>query len=172
MSKFNRILLAIAMGTAAMATQAATYTFVGSWEVEQGPNWYDGAPEGQLAYTGLEAAALLFGGAASDYAISTIGADVNAIDFQAWYDVIGVGPNKFAQDYNKKYLGQYYGPISGYPTDVNLSPASTYIRDNTAGSHLTNYAFRVTAVPEPESYALALSGLVTAGLVLRRKSKV
>jgi hypothetical protein len=50
--------------------------------------------------------------------------------FQAWYDVIGVGASVFAQDYDNKYLGQYYGPTVGYPSDVTLSAASAFVQDN------------------------------------------
>jgi len=101
---------------AASAVQAASYTYVGSWQVydAKAPVWSSTDGVGNLAYTGQEAAALLFGGSAADYAISTVGDGAADIDFMAWYDVIGVGGNKFSQDYDHKYLGQYYGPVNGY----------------------------------------------------------
>jgi hypothetical protein len=48
-----------------------------------GPFWTSSPPEGPLAYTGKEAAALLFGGSASDYVISTAGTDVGSINHSA-----------------------------------------------------------------------------------------
>lgn len=88
---------------------------------------------------------------------------------QAWYDVIGVGGNVFAQDYDNKYLGQYYGPTGGYPSDITLSAASAFVRDNFVPQ--TNYAFQVAfaPVPEPETYALMLVGLGVLGYVARRR---
>ena len=48
--------------------------FVGSWDVydANAPDWFGYEPDGPLAYTAQEAAALLFGGNPGDYSISTI----------------------------------------------------------------------------------------------------
>jgi hypothetical protein len=123
---------------------------VGSWEVGQSgaPSWTANPPNGPLAYTGQEAAALLFGGNASDYRISTISSLIADINDSAWYSVWG-GPGQiFADDYISKYLGQYYGPQSGGP-----GTASAYVMDWCfQGSNCDkNYAFRVDAqsVPGP-----------------------
>lgn len=80
-------------GTFCRDGRGCRFVYVGSWNVPNGeaPRWTDDPPNGPLAYTGQEAAALLFGGSAGDYAISTAGSDVALIDNQAWYDVIGVG---------------------------------------------------------------------------------
>jgi len=67
------------------AFNATTDAFVGSWEVDQGPSWTT-VPE---AYSGVEAAALLFGGAPSNYVISTaddLSADINDL---AWVSTWG-----------------------------------------------------------------------------------
>lgn len=172
MKKF--LLAAVAICGLTGTANAAT-TFVGSWDVYNAaaPMWSDGtyAPNGPLAYTGQEAAALLFGGVASDYVISTIDATVANINNKAWYDQIGVGGGLFAENYNNKYLGQYYGPSS------NTIPgaASAFIRDNLSGQGKINYAFRVTtgAVPEPATWAMMIGGFGAVGASMRyRRRKV
>lgn len=150
----------------------AAFTFAGSWNVNDGPSWQSSPPNGPLAYTAQEAAALLFGGNASDYAISTLGSDSNLIDHMAWYDVIGVGENLFAEDYSNKYLGLYYGPTNGYNccggSFALVNAASAFVSDNTSG--LTNYAFRISNdVPEPGSLVLLSLGLVGLGVAGRKK---
>ena len=159
------------LSLSAWATSANAQVFVGSWTVDQGPSWSGSPPNGPLAYSGQEAAALVFGGNASDYYISTIDNNPLNINHMAWYDVIGVGENLFAENYFNKYLGQYYGPTSGYnccgQDFANINAASAYVSDNTSG--LTNYAFRVTAVPEPETYAMMLAGLGLLGFAARRR---
>jgi autotransporter-associated beta strand protein len=124
-----------------ISDNAAAGAFVGQWQVDQGPTWNTSPPNGPLAYTGQEAAALLFGGNPGDYVISTVSNDPAQIDFMAWYSVIGFGSVAFAQDYSSKYLGQFYGPTVGYPSgDVN-APASAYVNDNATGPDFTNFAF-------------------------------
>ena len=78
--------LAAVLTIVAMPAQAALH-LVGQWQVDQGPFW---ATE-PAAYTGQEAAALLFGGTAASYQISTVGPSVASIDHKAWYSVLGVG---------------------------------------------------------------------------------
>ena len=163
---FKGLLCAVAVMTS-LAANAATYTYVGNWQVSDGPIWFGSPPDGPLAYTGLEAAAFLFGGSPADYAISTNGVDPTTVNHQAWYDVIGIGGNTFAEGYFNKYLGLYYGPTDGY---IGGDSASAYVQDNTSG--LTNYAFRVNAVPEPETYAMLLAGLGVMGAVARRRKAV
>jgi hypothetical protein len=170
--------LAVVLATAGAAN--AAYIFVGSWEVDQGPAWYSSPPDGPVAYTGQEAAALLFGGNASDYSISTVDALAADINFQAWYSVIGYyGPNSggiaFAQDHSSKYLGQFYGPTSGYPFGDSSAAASAYVADNAGGSQNTNFAFKndgAGGVPEPASWALMIGGFGLAGAALRRRKMV
>jgi hypothetical protein len=164
---------AVAM-LSSVSASAVTYTFVGSWSVfnDDAPEWFGSPPNGPLAYTGQEAAALLFGGSASDYVISTVDSSVANINFMANYDVIGIGWQVFAQDHNVKYLGQYYGPTSGF-SDVPVAEraASAFVRDNAVFN--VNYAFKISdAVPEPGSWALMVVGFGIVGAGMRRRSAV
>ncbi len=164
-----KLLLASAMLASAIPATAA-WVFVGSWAPynDAAPFWDDPAyyPTGPLAYTGQEAAALLFGGDPGDYAISTVGEDPGAIDFMAWYDVIGIGGGVYAQDYFHKYLGLYYGPPETY---TGGEAASAFIRDNFVDA--LNYAFvwEDGTVPEPAAWAMMISGFGLVGSALRRR---
>jgi hypothetical protein len=158
-----------AFGSTAPAN-ATTYTYAGSWQVDQGPDWFTSFPTGPLAYTGQEAAALLFGGTASHYVVSTVDNDPAHINFSAWYSIIGyAGGHILADDYNDKYLGLYYGPPIGYPKDDPKAPASAYIDDNATGSEFRNFAFIASGVPEPASWAMLLIGFGGIGFALRRQ---
>lgn len=153
--------LAAATLLAGAANAATTYTYVGTWTVDQGPYWRDQP----LAYTGQEAAALLFGGKASDYVTSTVDSDVADIDFSAWYSVIGFGEAIFADDYASKLPNGKYYEGGGYSTNLE-GPASAYVADNSAQR---NFAFRVTSVPEPTNIALMLAGVGLVGLQIKRR---
>ena len=162
--------LLVLVSITSLSVNATSLTYIGNWNVYDGPFW----ATQPFAYTGQEAAALLFGGDAVDYAISTRGDDENQVNFLAWYDVIGIGKNLFAQDYSNKYLDQFYGPTSGFTQDLLSNAASTYVRDNTFGLGAINYAFRVeqvNAVPLPA--AAWLFGSAALGFFgLRRKNQV
>lgn len=159
--KIRQLAAFVAATLLAGAANAATYTYVGTWTVNEGPVW----TSQPLAYTGQEAAALLFGGNASDYVTSTTDANVADINFSAWYSIIGYGEGVFADNYASKLPdGKYYdGGEYSFTFD---GPASAYVADN---SGQRNFAFRVTSVPEPTNLALMLAGIGLVGLQVKRR---
>ena len=96
----KQLLAAITLCLASVSAFAAPI-FVGSWQVDQGPEWTNQP----LAFTGQEAAALLFAGVTGDanpanYLISTIDDSVANINNSAWYSIIATaGGTVFAHDY-------------------------------------------------------------------------
>jgi len=145
--------------------------YVGSWEVDQGPAWYNQP----TAYTGQEAAALLFGGSANDYLISTVNSNPADINGMAWYSILGHGGGtQFAQNYvasgSDQCCGLYYSG-GGYQFNDPNEAASAYVWDNAQGPEFTNYAFREN-VPEPLTISLFSVGLAGAVAMRRRRKTV
>lgn len=140
---------------------AAGYTYVGSWGVMQGPAWAPNPP----VYSGQQAAALLFGGTASSYAISTTGVNPAAINFRAWLDGWGdsttyaFGGTPAHQSFSLDTGGAGYNSLPGFG-----SAYSAYIMDHGVG--LVNYAFRANvqgAVVAPAgSGTVSLNGTALA----------
>lgn len=169
--------LALGLLLAACATTASaapTYTYVGSWFVDQGPDWSQTDANGNYTtpvLSGLEAAAFIFGGNASDYAISTIDEQAANINFKAWMDgwsdddTYGMSGNAAAQDLHIDINndGLYAIPFNG------RAAYSAYVMDH--GLHLQNFAFKIAdngQVPEPASVALIGLGLAGLAMVRRR----
>jgi len=157
----RRLFIGAALLLSAGMAQATVLTYVGSWNVGDGPDW----TTNPLAYSGTGAAELLFGAGA--YQISTIDDQVANIDNMAHYAIIGIGFDIFAEDYFRGVEGvTHYQDV--YVFDPFIDTVSTYVDDFGTGG--TNYAFRVSQVPEPAS--LALLGLGLAGIGFSRKKKI
>ena len=160
------------------AANAATYVYVGSWNVADGPLWSGAdAPGKTPPFSGLEAAAYLFGGTAADYAISTAGSSVSAINFSAWVDGYGdtshlnngVG-TAVAQDFVGIVGPSYSSGYGNYSAYVFDHANGIYYNAGGGGDTSTNYAFRVADVPEPASWAMMLGGFALVGSAMRRRS--
>lgn len=169
----TKTLFATALLSATVSVQASPI-YIGSYEVDDGPMW----TTNPAVYSATEAAALLFGGVASDYDISTLSSDPLTIDNMGWYTIWGIwGGTKFNEDYKLDLGAPGYNAPSGRNTAI-----SAYTWDNAQGSTYTNYVFRVTAdneaflmtanntVPEPSTLPLMLVAAL-AGLGMTRRSK-
>ena len=174
MKKTKRIYLALLAVLLSPMAANADYVYVGSWIVGDGPVWTSN-PD---VYSGQDAAAFLFGGLASDYAISTIDSSVANINFLTFLDGYGdlsLLASPAAQNYSLSSNG---GGYDAYPS------FSAYVLDHTCGNRYSdpsagcsgdgtqyvNYAFRME-VPEPGTLALLGLGLAGMGMT-RRKKKV
>ena len=173
-----RTLAAVAAILLSSLAARADIVFVGIWDVAHpdAPTFFGNLPTGPLAYTGQEAAALLFGGSPGDYLISTEGDQVSEINYSAWYNVLNFTSGRiFAQDYFSKHLGLYYGPEDNFdfsPEAEFTNPASAFVQDSLSGLGRINYAFRAsTAVRVSENGSTLLLFLSSGGILalLRRR---
>ncbi len=121
-----------------------TATYVGSFQTNDGPNWNTN-PQ---VYSGLEAAAHIFGGSPSDYAISTNPdtTDPSTITHTAFASTWGIGCSEVAEDYSLD-LG---APGYNDPPVANAA-ISAYVQD-WCFSGQTNYVWLVSTPPSTNSF--------------------
>ncbi|MCK4676231.1 MAG: PEP-CTERM sorting domain-containing protein, partial [Gammaproteobacteria bacterium] len=123
--------------------------YVGSYHVTDGPQWTDN-PD---VYSAIEAAEIVFGAAVGGTYSISLSADINAITNTAWYAVIGLGPDIFAEDFS-----QDLGPTLGYNGGgwSQGDDISAYVSDRFFGANQgTNHVFfEAHATPEPSILAL------------------
>jgi hypothetical protein len=166
--RWGRLGFAVAVATTLIGFGGAAHAglvYVGDWQVDSGPEWTTVPP----AYSGQEAAALLFGGTPGEYVISTVNNNPADANDEAWVSTwggacAGAFPcgTQVAQNSVVSTGGLYESP----------GDTSAYVDDWAVGSQYTNYAFLVTAgVPEPASWAMLLAGVgfVGGGLRLNRR---
>jgi len=158
--------------------QAAVLTYVGQFNVGDGPEW---TTEPQVL-SARETAALLFGGSFTDYAISTIPNTIDplTVNHMAWVDGYGdesyMFPNTPASEDFKIDVGPVgytFGDFSAYVYDHDYNPVLPYLPGNVSGNNV-NYVWRyetVAAVPEPSSIAIFGIGAYVAGIGAARRRR-
>ena len=156
---------------------AVTYNYVGQWAVgaASAPYWGDN-PD---VLSGQEAAALLFGGAASDYVISTVDNNPLNINFMAhldgWDDTTYL-TGAASQNYSLSSNGggyDAYPSFSAYVYDHSCAVGGPYCAEG-GGENAINFAFRIAdaETPLPAALPLFATGLGALGLLgWRRKRK-
>lgn len=161
--------LLLVFGLVGAARADIFYDYVGTFDVNGGPYWGD--VPAQLS--GLDVAAMLFGGDPSDYVISTVGIDPDLIDFSSWVSLWGGGPAVIGQgdiiDLDSDGLYNTPGESSAWVMDW-CNP------DWNGGFSCINYVFRIeerdTGVPEPAALALIGAGLFGFAAMRRRRERV
>lgn len=154
----------------AAAGTASAQTYVGSFNVSDGPVWTTNPP----VYSALEAAALLFGGSPADYAVSVDPNTTNpaTITHTAYYDGWGEDCAIYPETERVDVAPAGYADPGGVGTS-----RSAYVSDHSCT--VTNYVWRLAAqpaatvaVPTMGEWGLALlaSLAALAGLLqLRRR---
>jgi hypothetical protein len=140
-----------------------------------GPVWTSNPP----VYSGVETAALLFGGTASEYAISTVDSNPADINFKTWLDgwaddyTYAISGNPAPDTYSLDTGGGGYNSNPGYQ-----SAYSAYVADHfnpawgLQNPAFVNYAFQATA-PELATWVMMGLGFAALGFVgYRAKTKV
>lgn len=172
--KLHKIIIGAVLGLA--ASWASAQTYVGSFTTDGNSITFANGTTSSLpsanwstnpaVFSGMDAAALIFGGTSSQYAVST---DRLIINNLAWYDGWGDhGGHAYDSFFKLDSTGMGYNGCAVAGTKCMYSAYSAYIRD---GYSNTNYVFLTAAVPEPETYALMFAGLGFVGAAVRRRKQ-
>lgn len=174
MRNLLKALAAVACIAIAGPAAAVSYVYVGSWDLGEGPSWTTNPG----TYSGIETAALLFGGSPGDYAISTIDDNPANINFSTWLDG-WADPNTYALNgtpaaevFSLDLTGMGYDGcnVPGQVIPCFQSAYSAYVQDHfTPGSGFTNYAFSTVVVPLPAAGLMLLGGIGGLLAVGRRR---
>lgn len=166
------LLGAAAMGLAA-APASATWVYLGSWYVGDGPVWTSNPP----VMSGLDVAAMKWPGW-SAYAISTVDTNPANINFSAFVD--GWADPTFlttpvAQSYKLDTGGAGYNSNPGFG-----SAYSAWVLDHSCSNRYDNEAevcgpaepglnHAFGYVPEPGTWAMLIAGFGLVGSAFRRR---
>jgi hypothetical protein len=170
MKRFSH-LLAVSLCLQSAHTLLASTVYIGSFSVADGPSW----TTNPTVYSAREAAAFLFGGSFSDYAISTIAntTDPSTINHLAFVDGWGDGQylaHPASEDFKLDSGGPGYNNPSGGPA------YSAYVQDHSFPGQYVNYVWKIEASPSlgaasplPAAALLPLPLLLALPLLRRRK---
>lgn len=181
MKRATWILAVLALLLGSVEQAKADYVYVGSWDLATIGGGYSNPSNPFIwannpqVYSGVEAAAMLFGGSASEYAISTVDSNPADINFKAFVDGYGNTEYLSSPASDTYSLSSNGGGYDNYPS------FSAYVVDHaplTSPYHFVNYAFReenapLSVVPAPSSIALLGIGIFSlVGFALRRRLRV
>lgn len=170
--RIRHVLLAASVAAVAASSAAAvTYTYVGRWAVADGPLW-SGTPS-PASLSGVQTAALLFGGSASDYAISTAGVNPLAVNHLAFLD--GYADTQYltnaqSETFSGVVGANYAAGFGNYSAYVFDHACGIYYCAGGGGETAFNYAFSINGVPEPATWALMIGGFAMTGFAMRRRA--
>ncbi len=159
----------------ARTATAQSYTFVGSWDLATIDGGYGNSSNpylwfnNPLCYSGVSAAALLFGGSPADYVTSTVDSNPANINFDAFVDGYGYGNDLYL--YSPAPDTFFLQTDSGYQFGSSFS---AYVVDHApfdGSGSFVNYAFRINPTPEPGAFAVAVSLGITGFALIRRRRR-
>jgi hypothetical protein len=173
MKQATLILAALACLSGAVGRAQADYIYAGSWDLATIDGGYANPANPYVwnnnppVFSALQAAAMLFGGSPSDYAISTVDNNPAHINHLAFVDGWGDPQYLFNPTSESFSKGTFYNNPGGFGTAYSayVVDHAPFERDHT----FVNFAFRnvnvqPSGVPEPASFVLfALAGGAVAG---------
>lgn len=173
-------LFATMLGVVSTVNSFAGYVYVGSWDLANLDGNYNNPANPYLwynnptVYSGVTAAAHLFGGVAGDYAISTIDNTVANINHLTFLD--GWSDTQYLYNPQSETFSLDSGD-PGYNDPAGLGTAySALVTDHAPFENRSfiNYAFRMDRNNVPDTgWTIGLLGFVMSGLVaIRRKLKI